>query len=49
MTLMVAEMTGNLAVVPPAMLALAIAALIVGRTTIYRSQLDTRADQPRLT
>lgn len=46
MTLMVAEMTGNLAVVPPAMLALAIAALIVGRTTIYRSQLDTRADLP---
>ena len=49
MTLMVAEMTGNLAVVPPAMLALAIAALIVGRPTISRSQLDTRADQPRLT
>jgi len=49
MTLMVAEMTGNLAVVPPAMLALAIAALIVGRTTIYRSQLDTRADRPLLT
>jgi CIC family chloride channel protein len=49
MTLMVAEMTGNLAVVPPAMLALAIAALIVGRTTIYRSQLDTRADRPPLT
>ena len=46
MTLMVAEMTGNLAVVPPAMLALAIAAVVVGRTTIYRSQLDTRADLP---
>jgi chloride channel protein, CIC family len=46
MILMVAEMTGNLAVVPPAMLALAIAALIVGRTTIYRSQLDTRTDRP---
>jgi chloride channel protein, CIC family len=46
MTLMVAEMTGNLAVVPPAMLALAIAAIIVGRTTIYRSQIDTRADLP---
>lgn len=43
MTLMVAEMTGNLAVVPPAMLALAIAAVIVGRTTIYRSQLTTRS------
>lgn len=49
MTLMVAEMTGNLAVVPPAMLALAIAAVIVGRTTIYRSQLDTRADLPHPT
>ena len=48
MTLMVAEMTGNLAVVPPAMLAVAIAALIVGRTTIYRSQLDTRADLPAI-
>jgi chloride channel protein, CIC family len=46
MTLMVAEMTGNLAVVPPAMLALVIAAVIVGRTTIYRSQLETRADLP---
>lgn len=44
MTLMVAEMTGNLGVVPPAMLALVIAAVIVGRTTIYRSQLETRAD-----
>lgn len=46
MTLMVAEMTGNLAVVPPAMLALVIAAVIVGRTTIYRSQLGTRTDVP---
>lgn len=43
MTLMVAEMTGNLAVIPPAMLALAVAAVIVGRTTIYRSQLERRA------
>ncbi len=42
MTLMVAEMTGNLAVIPPAMLALAVAAVIVGRTTIYRSQLERR-------
>ena len=48
MLLMVAEMTQNLAVVPPAMLALAISALIVGETTIYRSQLMTRADQPAL-
>lgn len=42
MTLMVAEMTGNLSVIPPAMLALAVAAVIVGRTTIYRSQLERR-------
>ncbi len=48
MLLMVAEMTQNLAVVPPAMLALAISALIVGETTIYRSQLATRNDQPVL-
>lgn len=45
MILMVAEMTGNLAVVPPAMLALAIAALIVGERSIYRSQLLTRVDR----
>lgn len=46
MTLMVAEMTGNIEVVPPAMLALVIAAVIVGRSTIYRSQIDTRNDLP---
>jgi chloride channel protein, CIC family len=45
MILMVAEMTQNLAVVPPAMLALAISALIVGETSIYRSQLATRPDR----
>jgi CIC family chloride channel protein len=49
MLLMVAEMTQNLAVVPPAMLALAISAVIVGETTIYRSQLETRSEQPTLT
>jgi CIC family chloride channel protein len=48
MLLMVAEMTQNLAVVPPAMLALAIASLIVGETSIYRSQLGTRTAQPAL-
>lgn len=46
MLVMVAEMTQNLAVVPPAMLALAISSLIVGERTIYRSQLATRADRP---
>ena len=46
MMLMVAEMTGNLAVVAPAMLALAIAALVAGERSIYRSQLSTRWDRP---
>ncbi len=46
MLLMVAEMTGNLALVPMAMLAIAAAALVVGETTIYRSQLETRDDSP---
>jgi CIC family chloride channel protein len=44
--LMVAEMTGSLALLPPAMVAIAFAALVVGDTTIYRSQLRTRADSP---
>lgn len=48
MTLMVAEMTGNLAVLPPAMLALAVAAVVVGERTIYRSQLVTRSARPDL-
>ena len=46
MLLMVAEMTGNLDVVPLAMLTIAVASVIVGETTIYRSQLETRADSP---
>jgi len=44
--LMVAEMTGNLALLAPAMVAIAFAVLVVGDTTIYRSQLGTRADSP---
>ncbi len=44
--LMVAEMTGNLALLAPAMVAIALAVLVVGDTTIYRSQLATRADSP---
>jgi H+/Cl- antiporter ClcA len=44
--LMVAEMTGNLALLAPAMVAIVIAVLVVGDTTIYRSQLPTRADSP---
>lgn len=42
--LMVAEMTGSLALLPPAMVALVVASLIVGDTTIYRSQLRRRSD-----
>jgi chloride channel protein, CIC family len=46
--LMVAEMTGSLALIVPAMVAVGIATLIVRRNddTIYRSQLRTRADAP---
>jgi H+/Cl- antiporter ClcA len=43
---MVAEMTGSIAVMAPAMVAVAISWFIVGRAddSIYRSQLRTRAD-----
>jgi CIC family chloride channel protein len=44
--LMVAEMTGNLSLLAPAMIAVAIATVLVGDTTIYRSQLPTRAEAP---
>ena len=46
--LMVAEMTGNLSILTPAMVAVGIAWLIVRRNddTIYRSQLKSRADAP---
>ena len=44
--LMVAEMTGSLALLPPAMVAIAFAVLVVGETTIYRSQLRRRSDSP---
>ncbi len=46
--LMVAEMTGTLTLIVPAMVAVGIATLIVRRNddTIYRSQLRTRADAP---
>ena len=44
--LMVAQMTGSIALLGPAMVAVAIAWFIVGRSddSIYRSQLRTRAD-----
>jgi CIC family chloride channel protein len=44
--LMVAEMTGNLALLAPAMVAVGIATLLVGDETIYRSQLRSRTDSP---
>jgi CIC family chloride channel protein len=46
--LMVAEMTGTLTLIVPAMVAVGLATLIVRRNddTIYRSQLRSRADSP---
>ncbi len=44
--LMVAEMTGNLSMLAPAMIAVGIASILVGKVTIYTSQVDTRADSP---
>jgi CIC family chloride channel protein len=44
--LMVAEMTGNLSLLAPAMVAVAVSTALVGDTTIYRSQLPDRASSP---
>ena len=44
--LMVAEMTGNLSLLAPAMIAVGLATLVTGDNTIYSSQLRTRADSP---
>jgi CIC family chloride channel protein len=44
--LMVAEMTGNLSLLAPAMVAVALSTALVGDRTIYTSQLPTRADSP---
>jgi CBS-domain-containing membrane protein len=44
--LMVAEMTGSLEMLAPAMVAIILALVVVGDVTIYRSQLATRADSP---
>lgn len=44
--LMVAEMTGNLSMLAPAMIAVGISSIIVGNATIYTSQVPTRADSP---
>jgi CIC family chloride channel protein len=44
--LMVAEMTGNLSLLAPAMIAVSLSYLIVGKATIYSNQLDNRAASP---
>ena len=46
--LMVAEMTGSLSILTPAMIAVGISWLIVRRSddTVYRSQLKSRSDAP---
>lgn len=44
--LMVAEMTGEFSMVVPAMIAVGIAYLLTRDTTIYESQVPTRADSP---
>jgi CIC family chloride channel protein len=44
--LMVAEMTGNLSILAPAMIAVGISSIVVGDATIYTSQVGSRADSP---
>jgi CIC family chloride channel protein len=44
--LMVAEMTGNLSLLAPAMVAVAVSTALVGNNTIYRSQIPNRAHSP---
>lgn len=44
--LMVAEMTGNLSLLAPAMIAVAISTALVGDHTIYKKQLPNRAHSP---
>jgi CIC family chloride channel protein len=44
--LMVAEMTGNLSMLAPAMIAVGISSIVVGNATIYTSQVPSRADSP---
>ena len=46
MLLMVGEMTGNLSLLAPAMVAVAIATLVVGEESIYESQVPSRMDSP---
>lgn len=44
--LMVAEMTGNLSMLAPAMIAVGLATFVVGNPSIYKNQLATRSDSP---
>ncbi len=44
--LMTSEMTGELTLIVPSMIATAIAYIITGKYSIYKSQLPTRADSP---
>jgi hypothetical protein len=44
--LMVAEMTGNLSMLAPAMIAVGVSTALVGDNTIYRGQLPNRASAP---
>ncbi|MHC1627190.1 MAG: chloride channel protein [Methanoculleaceae archaeon] len=44
--IMVVEMTGDYSLLVPSMGAVAVAAICVRRETIYREQVDTRADSP---
>ena len=46
MLLMVGEMTGNLSLLAPAMVAVAVATLVVGDRSIYESQVGSRIDSP---
>ena len=46
MLLMVGEMTGNLSLLAPAMIAVALSTALVGDETIYRSQLPDRGSAP---
>jgi CIC family chloride channel protein len=44
--LMVAEMTGSLSMLAPAMVAVGLATFVVGSRSIYQNQLASRADSP---
>ncbi len=46
MMLMVGEMTGNLSLLAPAMVSVAVATLVVGNTTVFGSQVNSRSDSP---